>query len=56
MQDLELYLNMPLPEREHSKYPRGFKHYSKEEISQNSAFDLALLWYRLKNLIFGGEQ
>lgn len=40
-------------EREHSRYPRGLKHFSKESLFENSLFDLELIKYKLISIAKG---
>lgn len=46
---MKMYEEMTI-EREHSKYPRGLKHYSKESLFENSLFDFELISYKLRNI------
>ena len=40
-------------EREHSKYPRGLKHFAKDTLAENSLFDFELVKYKLMALLKG---
>lgn len=51
---MEEYLNIEI-ERDYSRYPRGLKHFKKEEIIENSLFDIDLMSYKLTNIIKGGD-
>lgn len=42
-------------EREHSRYPRGLKHFSKERLFENSLFDLELIKYKLISIAKGQD-
>lgn len=46
---MKKYLNIEI-NREHSKYPRGLKHYSKHELFENTLFDIDLITYKIQNI------
>lgn len=39
--------------REHSRYPKGLKHKSKDTMIENSLFDLEYIGYKLKGIFKG---
>lgn len=51
---MKKYLDLEI-EREHSKYPRGLKHYSKSELFENTLFDIDLIWHKVKGVWKGHE-
>lgn len=55
MADRKYYEELEIPERDISKYPNGFKHYSKEEIFESNTFEFSLLKYKLKRLLIGSN-
>ena len=51
---MKRYMDLKI-EREHSKYPRGLKHFSKDRIFENCLFDLDIIWYKVRSIWKGGE-
>ena len=51
--DRGFYEVLDVPERERSRLPRGYKHFSTDELYEHSTFSWSLTWYKLKRLLFG---
>lgn len=54
--DRGFYESLDILERERSRLPRGYKHFSTDEIYEDSMFNWSLTWYKIKRLLFGVKE